>query len=197
MLLIELALAGALAVEPTPDTQVSALQISPVSTCDDMIIGVHNSGSQTVTLIPQVDGRYQQPLKVLAGDSTSTSFPVAKLTYVSLMTPSGVELGPWRWRSPADCADVAAPGAQDPGPRPEYHNPKQTAGWWLFVLGLGVLIVGTLGIMAEQIRTTVHTLRLYRRTGQHRPTSSGRHRPITRQRDGLTRLIVRRLRLRA
>lgn len=169
-----LALLGALIVAPTP-SPTTALSVSPVSTCDNLIVGIFNGSAAPVTLTPDVAGYQLDPLTVLPGDNVPFTVPGEDGRELALTTDNGVRLGPWVWREPEGCSDVPPAGSalRDEGPRIVMKDPNRSAALWVFLLGFIITMIGVYAMVNHRLRARRHryvdrTARVQTRIGRHR-----------------------------
>lgn len=175
---VALLLIGALV--PAPDPTSYALQVSPVSTCDDMVIGMYNPGSKPVVMTPVVQGARLPAVLVPSKRGATAAVPAQDGLYVSLVDQHGVEIGPWLWDEPADCEEIPAPaGVKDPtntGGKtirvtPEVPVSANSFGWVWVMLGALVLALTGLAGLVNSRRRNAKPVR-----HPHRPTTTWRPR---------------------
>lgn len=186
MAIATLVLLGALAVAPTPEP-TTALAVSPVSTCDNLVVGITNRSIKPIKLTPEVDGYELDPVTVLPGDNVPFTVPGEPYREVALTTDMGVRLGPWVWAAPKGCEDIPAAGSavRDPGPEIEAKDPRETAAAWLFFLGFLAMIVGLYGMVSHRIRARRyqyidHSAAVNTRVGRHRAPKENLMRQVRR-----------------
>jgi hypothetical protein len=154
MTLVSLALAAVL-IAPTPDPVVSALQISPVSTCDDMVIGVYNPTDKQIEMTPMANDQTLPTLVVPAQQSAATDVPARDGLYVSLMTDNKVSLGPWVWKAPPDCSEVPTDAFAAPPSRAQatmtFLGQVQAGLTWFFLGGMAMLLLALGGLLKSKL----------------------------------------------
>jgi hypothetical protein len=186
MNLLSAAMASALALPPAP-APVVAIQVTAVSTCDYLQIGIFNGSRATVRVVPQNAEQADPPFDVEPEHSDAINVPGHK-DLVAGFKINNTRFGPWQYERPKDCDKNPAADARHPAVKADvaYRREPHDAWYYIGVIGLAMLLVGMVYLCFWHTRQLLAARRI-----QAELSTVGRHRAS--ERPGLRARVKRRI----
>lgn len=191
MILAEVAMDGVLMLAPDPH---SAVQVTAVSTCDFLQIGIFNDTDKKITV---------EPVKA---PGASLSFEVKRNSHGMINVPakpgleSGfklgeVEFGPWKWTKPWGCDQTASAIVKGPVAQTAQtvHVDPHPFWYYMWIVGAVLFTIGAGTIVGYRIRREAQLWRERREAKRARPVYPSHRRAVDPMRERVQRRVKSRI----